>query len=83
MVWQLRCILARRAAELCMSGSLPSTLREEIRHDFADHLRFSTALSRAIVALPALAYVAVLWPTVLNEIFTATRVPDAANLLGC
>lgn len=67
-----------RAAQLYLEGSTPATFHREVRHQFERQLYFGTMLSRLLIAIPSLAQAARLWPSVLSEIFTATRVPGAA-----
>lgn len=68
---------ARRAAELYLDGATSSQFQDEVRCCFRRRLYFATLLSRLLVAAPALVHAVRLWPPVLSEIFTATRVPGA------
>ncbi len=69
---------ARRAAELYLRGKSAAVFHDEVRHQFGRRLYFSTLLSRAIVAMPALAHITRVWPSALSDIFAATRVPGAS-----
>ena len=69
---------AYRAAQLYLEGSTPAIFHQEVRQQFERRLYFGTMLSRLLIAIPSLAQAVRLWPSVLSEIFTVTRVPDAA-----
>jgi menaquinone-9 beta-reductase len=69
---------AYRAAQLYLEGSTPAVFHQEVHHQFERRLYFGTILSRLLIAIPSLAQAVRLWPSVLSEIFTVTRVPDEA-----
>jgi flavin-dependent dehydrogenase len=69
---------AYRAAQLYLEGATPAVFHQEMRQQFERRLYFGTILSRLLIAIPSLAQAVRLWPSVLSEIFTVTRVPDAA-----
>ncbi|WP_263356188.1 NAD(P)/FAD-dependent oxidoreductase [Acidicapsa ligni] len=68
---------AERAAELYLSGSTSAAFHAEARREFKHRLYYTTMLSRLMIAMPAIAQVARLWPSALTEIFTATRLPGS------
>jgi hypothetical protein len=69
---------AKRAAELYLGGATAATFHREVRREFKNRLYCTTMLSRLIIAMPSLARAVRLWPPLLTEIFTATRVPTSA-----
>lgn len=69
---------ARRAAAMYLDGATHAEFQQEMKRRFAWRIRLATQLSRAIVAAPWLVHAVRLWPPVLREIFTATRLPGAA-----
>ncbi|HZB88840.1 MAG TPA: FAD-dependent monooxygenase [Terracidiphilus sp.] len=69
---------AHRAAQLYLEGSSPAVYHRELRRHFRRHLYFATLLSRMIIAIPSVAHAVRLWPSVLTEIFSVTRVPGEA-----
>ena len=69
---------AHRAAQFYLEGATPAAFHRELRRSFRRHLYFATLLSRMVVAIPSLAQAVRLWPSMLSEIFSATRVPEAA-----
>jgi menaquinone-9 beta-reductase len=66
---------AERAAEFYLEGDSAATFHAEVRRDFRRRLGFATAISRLVIATPALAQAVRLWPGALAEIFAATRAP--------
>lgn len=66
---------ANKAAQLSLEGATRSTFHREVRGRFKRRLYFETMLSRLLFSIPSLAQVVRLRPSVLSEIFTATRVP--------
>ncbi len=68
---------ARKAAQLYFQGSTPADCHREIRRQFKRRLYWGTMLSRLMITAPSLAQAVRLWPPILSEVFTATRVPAA------
>jgi hypothetical protein len=69
---------AKRAAELYLEGATAATFHREVRREFRNRLYCTTMLSRLIIAMPSLAKAVRLWPSLLTEIFTATRLSTSA-----
>lgn len=69
---------AKRAAELYLDGATAATFHKEVRREFKNRLYCATMLSRLIIAMPSLAKAVRLWPSLLTEIFTATRLSTSA-----
>lgn len=67
-----------RAAQLYLEGSTSASFQWEVRDQFKRRLYFGTMLSHLLIAIPSLAQAVRLWPSILSEIFTVTRVPVAA-----
>jgi menaquinone-9 beta-reductase len=69
---------AHRAAQLYLEGSTPDIFHREVHRQFDRRLYFGSMLSRLLIAIPSLAQTLRLRPSVLSEIFTATRLPGTA-----
>lgn len=70
---------ARRAAQLYLDGKTSADFQAEIQQRFEHRLRFSTLLSRMVIAAPSIAQAVKLWPAALSGIFSATRVPSGCE----
>lgn len=73
---------AGQAARFYLEGATRSTFHREVSGQFRRRLYFESMLSRLLFAVPSLAQVVRLRPSVLSEIFTATRVPSAVMRLA-
>ena len=69
---------AKRAAELYLGGATAATFHREVRREFKKRLYYTKMLSRLIITMPSLANAVRLWPSLLTEIFTATRLSTSA-----
>jgi menaquinone-9 beta-reductase len=67
-----------RAAQLYLDGATSASFHREVRDQFERRLYWGTTLSRLLITIPSLAQAVRLWPSVLSEIFTVTRLPGAA-----
>lgn len=67
-----------RAAQLYLEGATSASFHREVRDQFERRLYWGTMLSRLLITIPSLAQAVRLWPSVLSEIFTVTRLPGAA-----
>lgn len=74
---------AQRAAQLYLQGEPPTVFHHEIRRRFRRRLQWTTMLSNLLITTPALAHAIRLRPTLLTQIFTATRIPQAALEAVC
>ena len=70
---------AYRAAQLYLDGKISANFQAEIQQRFEHTLRFSTLLSRMVIAAPSIAQAVKLWPAALAGIFSATRVPSGCE----
>jgi flavin-dependent dehydrogenase len=68
---------ANRAAQLFLGGSSVEEYHSEVSRVFRRRLRTTALLSRVATSMPWLAYGLQLRPSVLTEIFKATRLPTA------
>jgi hypothetical protein len=64
------------AARIYLSGASPAVFHAQVRDQFAHRLYRTTMLSRLIIAMPSLAQAVRPWPSILSEIFHATRLPQ-------
>lgn len=67
---------ADRAAQHYLDGKTSADFQVEIQQRFEPRLRFSTLLSRIVIAAPSIAQAVKLWPAALSGIFSATRLPS-------
>ncbi len=68
---------AQRATEFYLEGSTATAFHAHLRRQFERRLYAGAVLSRLLVAVPSLAKIFRLWPSMLSEIFTATRIPGS------
>ncbi len=66
---------ARLAADLHMRGASSAQLAHRLRADLRASVRLATTTSRLMIAAPALAHAAALWPSVLRHLAMRTRIP--------
>jgi len=69
---------AKRASELYLGGATAATFHREVRRELKNRLFCTTMLSRLIIAMPSLAKAVRLWPSLLTEIFSATRLSTSS-----
>jgi flavin-dependent dehydrogenase len=65
------------AARMYLSGNSAMSFHATVRRQFERRLHRATILSRLIIAAPSLAQAVRLWPSILGEIFNATRLPQS------
>ncbi len=68
---------ADRAAQLYLGGANATLYHAELRRQFEHRLSFASMFSRLVIAIPSLAQVVRVWPSLLSGIFTTTRLPGA------
>ena len=73
---------AHLAADFCMRGRTSADFVYQMRHELQSSLALATTLSRLMVAAPALAHAARIWPALLGLIATRTRIPTCAWNVG-
>ena len=71
---------ARLAADLFIAGATSSALAGQLHSQLRGSVQLTTALSRLMIAMPALALAARLWPPLLGLVASHTRIPPAAWL---
>lgn len=73
---------ARRAAESYMRGGTSGEFARRLGRELRNQVGLATFLSRAMIAAPALAQAARLWPPLLRHFAAQTRISAAAIELG-
>ena len=68
---------ARRAADFFLRGARPEEFGRSLRRDLRSPVGAATRISQALIAMPALARAAQLWPPLLGLIARHTRIPMA------
>jgi menaquinone-9 beta-reductase len=71
---------ARLAADLYATGAPSAGFAHQLHRELRHSVQLATTLSRLMIAAPALAHAARLWPTLLRLIAAHTRIPSAAWL---
>lgn len=71
---------ARAAAEIYANGGTAAQLSERLYAELKSSIRLASTVSRLLVAAPALAQLARLWPPLLRLLAARTRIPPNALL---
>jgi menaquinone-9 beta-reductase len=71
---------ARLAADLFTSGATSADFSRQLRRELCHSVQLATTVSRLMIAAPALAHAARLWPPLLRLIAAHTRISSAAWL---
>lgn len=69
---------ARRAVDFYLRGVAADEFARRFADDLCGSVRLATVISRLLIAAPALAHTARLWPPLLRHFAAKTRIPAAA-----